>query len=92
MSSPPRNVPTLTEVVAVAPRVNFAVQQEDGPLSSQLIAAVMQEVDIRLEQRMREIVSRVVMEHVQGIVPTLHNEIENTVTELVRDALAKQLR
>lgn len=86
--TPPRFVPTLTEVVA-SHGVPAAGPQA---ASVELISLVMQEVDMQLEKSLREIVARVVIEHVDGMLPTLRNEIEHSVTVLVREALAKQLR
>ena len=89
--TPPRYVPTLTEVVqpAAAP--------EDGPgvsleqLQEQVIHRVMQRVDLSLERRLREAIATLVLEHTRNLGPLLREEIELVVRQSVSDAVAQEL-
>jgi hypothetical protein len=87
--TPPRYVPTLTEVVksTTGPQAAFpaALSQE------QLIARVMQRVDLTLERRLREAIASTVLEQTRSITPLLRDEIESVVRETVSQAFADEL-
>lgn len=92
-SSPPRFVPTLTDVVQV---IGHAVQANigqitDGQLEDQIVHRVMQRVDLVLERRLREAVAQVILTHTQSLGPRLREEIELVVRESVIQAVAQEL-
>ncbi|MBC7435062.1 MAG: hypothetical protein H7332_03210 [Bdellovibrionales bacterium] len=89
--TPPRFVPTLTEVVQnrelapAPPAVQPAVLQE------QIIHRVMQRVDLSLERRLRESVATLVLEQTRSLGPMLREEIESVVRQSVSEAVAEEL-
>ncbi len=89
--TPPRYVPTLTEVVqpAAAPEDGAAVSLEQ--LQEQVIHRVMQRVDLSLERRLREAIATLVLEHTRNLGPLLREEIELVVRQSVSDAIAQEL-
>lgn len=89
--TPPRYVPTLTEVVqpAAAPEDGAAVSLEQ--LQEQVIHRVMQRVDLSLERRLREAIATLVLEHTRDLGPLLREEIELVVRQSVSDAVAQEL-
>ena len=92
-SSPPRFVPTLTDVVQAsgyAVQVN-ATPQSEGQLEDQIVHRVMQRVDLVLERRLREAVAQVILTHTQSLGPRLREEIELVVRESVTQAVAQEL-
>ena len=104
--APPKFVPTLTEVVsplarsqapASVARANPGVKSPETLASVMLdeqawTARIMQDVDVTLESKLRLVVANVVSEQIAIMVPTLRNEIEQSVRNAVREALARQLR
>jgi hypothetical protein len=87
--TPPRFVPTLTEVVKAsvdARRVGETELSQD-----QLIMRVMQRVDIALERKLREAIAETVLEQTRTIAPLLREEIESVVRETVSQAFADEL-
>ena len=89
--TPPRYVPTLTEVVqpAAAPEDGAAISLEQ--LQEQVIHRVMQRVDLSLERRLREAIATLVLEHTRNLGPLLREEIELVVRQSVSDAVAQEL-
>ena len=101
--TPPRFVPTLTEVVypvsvtgfpdgmapnaASTPNPDASLQQ----LEDQVLHRVMQRVDLVLERRLREAVSQLILTHTQALGPRLREEIEMVVLESVSQAIAQEL-
>jgi hypothetical protein len=87
--TPPRYVPTLTEVVKPAaeapPAADAAALQED------LVRRVLQRVDLTLERRLREAIAATVLEQTRSIVPLLRDEIEAVVRETVANAFADEV-
>ena len=85
--TPPRYVPTLTEVVTsgaeLGPDSAVVLSQE------QLIERVMRRVDLTLERRLREAVAAAVIEQTRAIGPLLREEIEALVRETVAQAFAQ---
>jgi hypothetical protein len=86
--TPPKFVPTLTEVVrsgaAFAPG-NAGITQE------QLVERVMQRVDMMLERKLRESIAATVLEQTRALGPILREEIELVVREAVSQAFADEL-
>ena len=101
--TPPRVVPTLTEVVhppslsglpdATAPNVAFSSNPDASlhQLEDQVLHRVMQRVDLVLERRLREAVSQLILTHTQALGPRLREEIELVVRESVSQAIAQEL-
>jgi hypothetical protein len=88
--TPPRFVPTLTEVVqnkAAAP----APAPEPLFMEEQLVHRVLQRVDLVLERRLRETIATVVLEHTQALAPQLRDRIELAVRDAVTQALADEI-
>jgi hypothetical protein len=85
--TPPRFVPTLTEVVS-GPRTASAVE----PLTQeQLVHRIMQRIDLTLDRRLREAIASVVIEQSRQLAPALRQEIEAVVSAAVSEALAEEL-
>jgi hypothetical protein len=87
--SPPRYVPTLTEVVQSGTESG---PEATPPLSQeQLIERVMRRVDLMLERRLREAVAAAVIEQTRAIGPLLRDEIESVVRQTVAQAFEQEL-
>lgn len=93
---PPRFVPTLTEVVQAgtgpvreqgSEAASLAVLNEE-----QLVQRVMRRVQQGLDQRLREAVAQVVLEHTRSMGPAIAVEVESVVRALVAEALAQESR
>jgi hypothetical protein len=86
--TPPRYVPTLTEVVsaAAAPAVAAA-----GFSQEQLVHRIMQRIDLSLDRRLREAIATTVLEQTRLLGPLLREEIEIAVRQTVSQALAEEL-
>ncbi len=86
--TPPQFVPTLTEVV----REGVAASRPDGGLTQeQLVARVMQRVDLMLERKLREAIAATVLEQTRALGPILRDEIEHVVRDAVSQAFADEL-
>lgn len=87
--TPPRYVPTLTEVVQPAaqarPTVDAEVAQEE------LVRRVLQRVEMSLERKLREAIAATVLEHTRSIAPLLRDEIEAVVRETVAHAFSEEM-
>lgn len=94
-STPPRHVPTLTEVVQVAAPEAGSPPAEAAPdlqqLQEQMVHRVMQRVDLTLDRLLRETVGRLVLEHTQALAPSLRDEIEMVVRQSVNQAFEQEL-
>ncbi|MEZ0306672.1 MAG: hypothetical protein ACAH21_02025 [Ramlibacter sp.] len=87
--TPPRYVPTLTEVVKSSGEPRPA---STGDLSQDLvIRRVMQRIDLTLERKLREAIAATVIEQTRSIAPMLRDEIELVVRETVAQAFAEEL-
>lgn len=86
--TPPRFVPTLTEVVGPGALGRGRPTVETEPL----VHRVMQRVDLTLERRLREAIATVVLEHTRTMGPMLRDEVENVVRQAVTEALAEELK
>lgn len=101
--TPPRFVPTLTEVVhptsvsilrdATAPAAPLTSSHPPSlhQLEDQVLHRVMQRVDLVLEHRLREAVSQLILTHTQALGPRLREEIELVVRQSVSQAIALEL-
>ena len=88
--TPPRFVPTLTEVVrsqGAAPGLTTS----PALLQEQLVHRIMQRVELTLERRLREAIATTVLQQTQMLGPLLREEIELVVRESVEQALAEEL-
>ncbi len=88
--TPPRFVPTLTEVVnpghsGTAPAAAAPWSQE------QLIHRIMQRIDLSLDRRLRETIATIVLEQTRTLGPQLRDEIELVVRQTVSQALSEEL-
>lgn len=85
--TPPRFVPTLTEVIEPAPVGEDRSVAVPALSEEQLVQRVMQRVSQGLEQRLREAVAQVVLEQTRGLAPRVAAEVELAVRALVAEAL-----
>jgi hypothetical protein len=102
-TTPPRFVPTLTEVVHPASVLSWHEAKAPTPaitansdvyiqqFEDQLLHRVMQRVDLVLERRLREAVSQLILTHTQSLGPRLREEIELVVRESVSQAIAQEI-
>lgn len=89
--TPPRYVPTLTEVVhpAALPAVDAAAAT---PTLSQeeMVRRVMERVDATFEQRLREALAAAVIEQTRALGPLLREQIEAVVRQAVAEAFQEE--
>ncbi len=83
--TPPRFLPTLTEVVRPG-EAYAAPQSSPGNYDEQLVREVMRRLNTSLEVRLREALGTVVVEQVQLLGPRLRQEIELVVRQVVAEA------
>jgi tRNA uridine 5-carbamoylmethylation protein Kti12 len=88
--TPPRFVPTLTEVVKPSTE-SKAAHVSDTASQELIIQRVMTRVDMTLERRLREAIAATVLEQTRSIAPMLRSEIEAVVRETVEEAFAEEL-
>ena len=86
--TPPKFVPTLTEVVRSGVT---AAKAEGGLTQDQLVARVMQRVDLMLDRKLREAIAATVLEQTRALGPILREEIELVVRDAVSQAFAEEL-
>ena len=87
--TPPRYVPTLTEVVQSGP---VPLAPASGFAQEQLAQSVLQRVDMVLDRRLREAIATVVLEQTSALVPLLRERLEAVVREAVADAVAEEIQ
>ncbi len=87
--TPPRFVPTLTEVVQGAPVSNAA---HAGISHEQIAQRVLQRVDLALDRRVREAIATVVLEQTNLLAPLLRERLDAVVREVVATAVAEELQ
>jgi hypothetical protein len=87
--TPPRYVPTLTEVVKGAAEPARAAGL--GLTQEQVIQRVMQRIDLALDRKLREAIAATVLEQTRTIAPLLREEIEAVVRETVAQAFLDEL-
>jgi hypothetical protein len=89
--TPPRFVPTLTEVVQTGPAP--LAPAGGPPLSAdQLAQRVLQRVDLSLDRRLREAMATVILEHTEALAPLLRERLESVVRQAVADAVAEEMQ
>ena len=88
--TPPRFVPTLTEVVHSGP-APLAPAQGPALSQDQLAQRVLQRVDLVLDRRVREAIATVVLEQTRTMGPLLREQVEIVVKQTVSQALAEEL-
>jgi hypothetical protein len=86
--TPPKFVPTLTEVVRAGAT---GASAEAGVTQEQLVARVMQRVDLMLERKLREAIAATVLEQTRALGPILREEIELVVRDAVSQAFTEEL-
>jgi hypothetical protein len=87
--TPPRFVPTLTEVVHSGPA---PLAGAAAPISQdQLAQRVLQRVDLVLDRRLREAIATVVLEQTSLLTPLLRERLEQVVREVVAEAVADEM-
>jgi hypothetical protein len=88
--TPPRFVPTLTEVVHSGPA---PLRPDGGPQLSQdqLAQRVLQRVDLVLDRRVREAIAAVVIEQTEQLAPLLRERLEAVVRQVVAEAVADEI-
>jgi hypothetical protein len=89
--TPPRFVPTLTEVVHAA-HPQQAPAAAPMPTQEQLTQRVMQRVDLVLDRRVRETIASAVLEQTNALGPVLRARLEEVVRDAVAQALADELK
>ncbi|MGH6625748.1 MAG: hypothetical protein ACRECD_04265 [Burkholderiaceae bacterium] len=96
--TPPRFVPTLTEVVQLPtqavvdqPAVVLPSEPASGLVEEQIIRRVLQRLDVSLERRLREAVAAVVIEQTRSLGAQLREEIESALRQSVAEAVAEEL-
>ncbi|MDB5751615.1 MAG: hypothetical protein JWP65_2036 [Ramlibacter sp.] len=87
--TPPRFVPTLTEVVQGAPASSAALPTVSH---EQIAQRVLQRVDLALDGRVREAIATVVLEQTNALGPLLRERLEAVVREVVAAAVAEELQ
>lgn len=87
--TPPRFVPTLTEVVQAPPATQAAAA--GNPPHEQIAQRVLQRVDLVLDRRLREAIAAVVVEHTHALTPLLRERIDAVVRDVVAEAVAEEI-
>jgi len=87
--TPPRFVPTLTEVVRSGP---VLLTPAGGLSQDQLAQRVLQRVDLALDRRLREEIATVVLEQTSALLPVLRARLETVVREVVAEAVAEEMQ
>lgn len=94
--SPPGNVPTLTEVVfgggtaapASAPAPLTSSEQE---LNQRVLANVQRQIDLMLEQRLREAISPALARLADALLREVRSELASTLRDVVSRAVTQEL-
>lgn len=86
--TPPRFVPTLTEVVHSVPAPLAAAASVSV---EQLTQRVLLRVDVALERRLREAIGSVILEQTEALAPLLRARLEGVVRQVVAEAVAEEL-
>lgn len=92
--TPPRFVPTLTEVVHAPPGATPAPPAAGtvhGMTEEQWVHRIMQRVDVALDRRLREAIASVIVDQTRNLAPLLREEVEAVVREAVAQALADEM-
>jgi hypothetical protein len=91
--TPPRFVPTLTEVVHSGPAPLGATPSTPLSLSEEQIAQrVLQRVELVLDRRLREAIGGVILEQTNLLAPMLRERLQVVMREIVADAVADEMK
>lgn len=92
--TPPRFVPTLTEVVPQTGPAPLAPTPAGAPPLSQeqLAQRVLKRVDLALERRLREAIGVVILEQTEALAPLLRERLEAVVRQVVAEAVAEEMQ
>lgn len=91
--TPPRFVPTLTEVVHSGPAPLGPTPPAPPSLSEEQIAhRVLQRVELQLDRRLREAIGAVILEQTNALAPLLRERLQVVVREIVSDAVADEMK
>lgn len=93
--TPPRFVPTLTEVVhstGPAPVTPKAPPPAPSFSEEEMTQRVLQRVDLVLDRRLREAIGSVILEQTSALGPMLRARLEAVVREAVSDALVQEMQ
>lgn len=85
--TPPRYVPTLTEVVHSGP---VPLAPAPGVSQEQLVQRVLQRVELVLDRRVRETIATAILEQTNQLMPLVHERLEVLVRQLVAEAIAEE--
>ncbi|HEX7890869.1 MAG TPA: hypothetical protein VF522_16055 [Ramlibacter sp.] len=86
--TPPRYVPTLTEVVHSGP---VPLAPAPGVSQEQLVQRVLQRVELVLDRRVRETLATAILEQTSQLMPLVHERLEGLVRQLVAEAIAEEM-
>lgn len=86
--TPPRFVPTLTEVVHSGP---VPLSPAAGVSQEQIVQRVLQRVELVLDRRVRETIATAILEQTSQLTPVLHERLDALVRQLVAEALAEEM-
>jgi hypothetical protein len=86
--TPPRYVPTLTEVVHSGP---VPLSPAPGVSQEQLVQRVLQRVEPVLDRRVRETIATAILEQTNQLMPLVHERLEVLVRQLVAEAIAEEI-
>lgn len=103
--TPPRYVPTLTQVIPAAQRQVVDIVAQAQSLSSeselasadqiaqqlrqQMVMRTRQYLDIELQRRIRETVSQLALEHAHKLFEELQPQLEATIRQVIDEAVAQ---
>ena len=90
--TPPRFVPTLTEVVQTGPAPLAPANAQPPPSADQIAQRVLQRVDLSLDRRLREAMATVILEHSEDLAALLRERLEGVVRQVVADAVAEEMQ
>ena len=96
LTGPPLYVPTLTEVVDPALRIEPAFSEVTVPAVTSaetqelMVQRVLQRIDLMLERRLHEAIEQLILAQTQAMMPRLREEIERVVRESVTQAFEQE--
>lgn len=96
LTGPPADVPTLTEIVhpvfACEPASGGVIAADPASAEMQelMVQRVLQRIDLVLERRLHEAIKQLILEHTDGLLPRLREEIELVVRESVIQAFGQE--